>query len=242
MVSGPIRISATKPNLSVLKADGRRINKEHMRAGAKAIHRAGKLGFRRTRQKIVAVGLGKLEKVVGFDSSFQSGGAAGQLRPWAVIYAKGQSKADDRGAGALEAYSEGAVITPNPSLFGTGWLWIPTTAIPKRINRFRATPARYNHSSLVSSIGPLVFRRIASNRAILVVKNVKVSVKTGRAKALGKRRPRTARVEKSVVAFVGIKITRRMKRLDQRQIMRLASTLVPRFIAEDLSGQRSRDD
>lgn len=239
MASETIRFRASKPNCSILIQDGRRINQQHMRAAAKATHRAGKLGQRRTRQAMVAAGLGKLEKVVGFDSSFQSGGANGQLRPWAVIYAKGQSRQDDRGAGALESYSEGAVIHPS-YLFGSGWLWIPTRAIPKRINRFRATPALYNRSNLVASIGPLVFIQKSSNKAVLVVKNVKVSVKTGRAKALGVRRPRTAKIEKSVVAFVGIKITRRMKRFDQRQIMRLASTMVPQFIGEELRGEQSR--
>lgn len=232
-----IRISATKPNLSILVQDGRRINQANMRAANRATHRAGKAGHARTRQAIVAAGLGKLEKVVGFDSSFKHDGAAGQLRPWAVIYAKGQSKTDDRGAGALESYSEGALIQPN-YMFGSGWLWIPTTAIPKRINRFKATPALYNRSSLVSTIGPLVFRQVASNRAVLVVKKVKVSPKTGRAKAMGVRRPRKGTIVKeSVVAFVGIRMTRRWKRFDQRQIMRLAQTLVKRFVGEELAGQ-----
>lgn len=239
MPSGPVRFSASKPNLGPLRLHGRKLHRVQIRAAQKAVHRASKLGQSRVRMAMKAAGLGKLEKVVGHKSSLMEGHE--DTRPWGVIYAKGQSRSDDRGAGALEAYSEGAVIRPKDSLFGAGWLWIATPAIPKRIRRFKSTPALYNRSPLVTSIGPLVFRRIASNRALLVVKKVKVSPKTGRAKALGPRKPRKGTlVKESVVAFVGIKITRRMRRFNQRQLMKLAAQMVPKFQGEEQDRLMSR--
>jgi hypothetical protein len=237
-MAGGVRFSASKPNLAPLPQAGRALGKAQLRAANKAVDRASRVGQRRVRQTMKAMGLGKLERVVGHSSSLKKGVRTD--RPWGVIFAKGQSKADDRGAGALDAYSEGAIITPKANLFGTGWLWIPQPAIPKRIRRYKATPALYNHSPLVHSIGPLIFIKISSNRANLIVKKVKVSPKTGRAKALGVRKPRTGIVQDSIIAFKGIKITRRMKRFDQKVIMRLASQLVPKYVGEELDAELSR--
>lgn len=232
-----VRIRVKKPNLAVLREDGRRLDRRQIRAAQRAVDRSSRLGQARVKNQIRAVGLGRLEKVVGHSSSLKKGDRG--RHPWGVIFAKGQNDPDDRGAGALEAYSEGAVIVPKMSLWG-GWLWIPTNRIPKRVRRYKITPALYNRSGLVQSIGPLIFKRISRNKAILVIRRVSLSPKTGRAKAMGNRKTRTRIPMAEVVAFVGIKLTRRSKRFDQVQIMRLAAQMVPKFMDEDMALSRSR--
>lgn len=228
-----IRLKATKPNLAPLKSDARQLDRDLIGATHRAVDRASRLGQKRVQQAMVAAGLGKLSKVVGQTSSLKKGDKTSR-NAWGAIYAKGQTRSDDRGAGALDIYSTGGSIRPDMSLFGTGWLWIPTNRVPRRINRYRTTPALYNRSSYVNSIGPLIFKQIASNRAILVIRKVTVSPKNGRAKAMGKRAPRIRIPMKEVVAFVGIRVTRRMKRFDQHDIMRLASSMVPSLVEREM--------
>ena len=224
-----LRIKATKPRLGDLARDGRRLHGALRKAAARAVDRASKTGQKRVQAKIRGAGLGKLDRVVGHTSSLKKGERGGK-NPWGAIYAKGQKKSDDRGAGALEAYTAGATIRPRADLFGSGWLWIPTNAVPKRIRRFKTTPALYNRSPYATTIGKLLFKRIASNRAILVIQNVTVSPKNGRAKAMGKRKTRTRVPMKEIVAFVGIRLTRRARRVDQKAVMRLAAQLVPGLV------------
>lgn len=227
------RIRATKPNLALLRQDGRAFVRAQFKAAHRAVDRASQVGHRRVRMAMKMAGLGKLDRVVAHSSSLKKQ-RTNSRHPWGLVYARGQNRPDSRGAGALEIYSEGGVIAPKNTLFGTGWLWIPTNRIPKRIRGYKPTPALYNRSPLVSSIGPLVYKRIASHRAILTVRRVTVSPKTGRAKAAGKRRPRTRIAMPEIVAFVGIRITRRAKRFDQHAIMRAAGRLVPRYMNEEL--------
>lgn len=233
-------LKATKPNTGPIRQLGRNLDMFQQRAAALAVDKATRLGHKRTQLAMIAAGLGKLNKAVGWTSSFQKGQRTGR-NPWGAIYAKGQARDDDRGAGALEAYSEGATITPGNDMFGTGWLWIATPAVPKRDGRgYRMTPALYNRSAHAGTIGKLIFKQISSNRAILVIRNVTVSPKTGRAKAAGPGKTRTRIPMREVVAFVGIKVTRRMKRFDQRQIARLASMLVTGFAEQELNAMLSR--
>jgi hypothetical protein len=234
-----LRLKASRPTLGTLRQDGRRLDRALQKATHRAVDKASKAGHKRVQARMRAAGLGKLDRAVGHSSSLKKG-ARGGKNAWGAIYAKGQKRADDRGAGALEAYSRGATITPRADLFGSDWLWIPQPAIPKRIRRFKATPALYNRSPLVASIGKLHYIRISATRAKLVVRKVTLSPKDGRAKKAGKRAPRTRIPMKEVVAFVGIKITRRGKRSDQHQIMRLASQMVPWLTEKELADILSR--
>lgn len=236
-----LRLKASRPTLGTLSQDGRRLDRALQKATHRAVDKASRAGHRRVQAKMKAAGLGKLDRAVGHTSSLKKG-ARGGKNAWGAIYAKGQGKADNRAAGALEAYSQGVTIKPRATLFNMGneWLWIPQAAIPKRIRRFKATPALYNRSPLVATIGKLHYKRIAANKALLVIRKVTLSPKTGQAKKAGKRAPRTRIPMKEVIAFVGIRITRRGKRFDQHQIMRLAADMVPGLTEKELADILSR--
>lgn len=186
-----------------------------------------KRGQRRVQDRIRAVGLGGLANAVGQSSSLKKRSSTGN--PWGGIYARGQAKEDSRAPGALEIYSKGGTIRP---LKGR-WLWIPTAAAPKRIARYKATPERYRASG--SPLGPLKFAEISASYAIAYVERVGVSVKTGRARALPKRKSMTVVPARRVVLFEGIRFTRRMKRFDQRQEFGQEARKLPRDIGDALA-------
>lgn len=219
------RITERRPDPKAISRWGRKVAAAEKRAAHVAVDRASKVGQKRVQQKIKAVGLGRLSNAVGHTSSLRKGRKDGKA--WGVIFAKGGDQS--LAGGALEAYSRGATIRPDDQ----EWLWFQTSAVPRRIGGRRTTPSLYNASGLVTSIGPLEFRRTRRNTAQLFIRNVSLSPKTGRAKAMGKRRPRTRVAVREVVAFVGIRWTRRAKRLDQNEIMELASSLVPRYMVEE---------
>lgn len=222
-----MRFTERRPDPRAITKFGRKVVAAQNRAAPIAVDRASKVGQKRVQGKMRAVGLGRLANAVGHTSSLRKG-RRGDRRPWGVIFAKGGD--DSLAGGALEAYSRGATIRPTDQQ----WLWFQTDAVPRRIGRYRTTPARYNASGLATTIGPLQFKRISSNRAILVIRNISISPKTGRAKAMGPRKTRTRIPMKEIVAFVGIRWTRRAKRFDKDEIMNAASKLVPRYMIEEM--------
>lgn len=194
-----------------------------------AVDRASKMGQQRVQAKMRQVGLGRLANAVGHTSSKRKGRSGEGRNAWGVIFARGGDQS--LAGGALESYSRGATIRPS----NQNWLWFQTSSIPRRVAGKRTTPARYNASGLATSIGKLDFKQISANRALLIIKNVTVSPKNGRAKAMGKRAPRTRIPMKEIVAFVGIRWTRRAKRFDQNDIMSAAAALVPKYMAEEMN-------
>lgn len=192
-----------------------------------AVDRASALGQKRVRQKMRAVGLGRLANAVGHTSSKRKNRMSDR-NAWGVIFAKGGD--DSLAGGALESYTRGSTIRPVEQ----EWLWFQTSAVPRRINGRRMTPGRYAKSGLETTIGRLIPIRISANRMLLVIRNVTLSPKNGRARAMGKRRPRTRIPVKEVTAFIGIRWTRRAKRLDQNEIMALAAQLVPQYQIEEM--------
>lgn len=165
-----------------------------------------------------SAGLGRLAGAVGQSSTARrKAGDDGSSTPFGVIFNRSGDQSIT--GGALQAYSQGALIRAQNGQ----WLAFQTNAIPRRSGRFRMTPARYNASGLVSSIGKLVFRPISATTALLVVNKVTVNAK-GRARRAGPR----ARlpVQKEVVAFILIRQTARAKRFDpdaaiERQLQKL---------------------
>lgn len=179
-----------------------------------------------TQQTIAAVGLGRLKNAVGSSSSLRKNRRSGGA--WGAIFAKGGS--ESRGNQTLLAYSEGAAIFPGA---GKKWLAYATSALPKRVGRYKMTPARYKGSGLVQSIGKLHFVLGKGGKvAYLVARKVTVSRRTGQAKAYGGRVPRGSDRQREVVAFVLIRFTRRAQRFDQGRIMRQAAALIPQYAAE----------
>lgn len=223
-------IKVTRPDFSRLRGEAKAFGRAHRLAAVDATDLAGSRAQRRVQAKMRAAGLGNLSRAVGFTSAKRKR----QLdrTPYAAIYAKGGD--ESRAGGALEAYSRGATIRAQNS----EWLAYATDAVPKRVGRRKMTPKLYNSSGLVGSIGKLVFRKVKPNLALLVLRKVSLSAKTGQARALGKRAPRTRIVpEKDVVAFVLIKQTRRAKRFDKDLEVGYESRRVPDYIARILAGR-----
>ena len=202
------------------------------RAATEAVDRATREGRAALQAQIRGKQLGGLANAVGWTSSKRKR-STGPGNAWGAWYARGGD--ESLSGGALEAYSRGARIVPTA---GHYWLWIPTPQIKRRIKigrgRYRVTPARWIGSNLEQTVGKLEFRRLSAWRALLVVKDVTLSPKTGIAKKRGPRATRTREPVKEIVAFRGIRVTTRAKRFDKDQEALRWARKVPQFIAEAL--------
>lgn len=102
---------------------------------------------------MASAGLGRLGAVVDSGSDLQKRGAVRasgigfSASGWVFVRSK-----SPRTRGAIEAYTEGAEITPRAGR----WLWIPTDDIPARAGGKKITPANWEKSGLDKKIGPLV--------------------------------------------------------------------------------------
>lgn len=219
--------------LRQIERTGAQYRKDLRAAAIIATDEMSKEGQRGVQAKIRAVGLGKLGGAVGHTSMKREGQSGASRNPYGVIFAKGGD--ESLGGGALESYSRGSRIHPKK---GDGWLWIPQPSIPRFIRaagrRFRTTPQLYNASSLASTIGKLEFKPIGNNRALLVIRKASVNIRTGRARSPTKRKSSLSTNEKDVIAFVGIKVTRRAKRFDQTKIMQAKAQKLPQAMRRAL--------
>lgn len=220
-------------------AAGAQYQRDLRRAAVLATDRASKGAQKSLQMRIRSVGLGRLANAVGQTSALRDRSFKDGDDPYGVLFARGGD--ESLAGGALESYSRGATITASS---GKRWLAFATSAVPKFVmiggRRFRTTPELYRNSSLVSSIGKLVFKPISASRAVLVVRKVSLSPKTGRAKArTGRERSRVP--AKEVVAFVLILVTRRAQRFDKDQIIGAWARKVPYEISKALAEvQRKR--
>lgn len=228
-----------KPNVVPSKASSAaatRYRKDLRAAAIYATDRASREAQRGVQERITSTGLGRLSRAVG-NTSTRREGDGGVSDPYGVIFARGGDRS--LAGGALESYSRGSTIRPGP---GKVWLAFPTKAVPRFISiggaRRRLTPDLYMRSSLMQTIGRLEFRPLGDDKAIWVIKRVSLSPKTGRAKALGARPTRTRVVEKEVIAFVGIRVTRRAQRFNKDGVVSFYARRVPSHMAEYLAGRR----
>ena len=234
-----IAISARTPDVSAqIRRDVQRVEKEHRRAAEEVADLASKKAQKHVQAKMRSVGLGKLANAVGHTSSKRKRRGTSD-NAWGTIYARGGD--ESRAGGALEAYSRGTTITPKRG----NWLAVPTKAAPRLVavggRRRRLTPELWEKAGLENRIGKLIFKQVRPDLALLTVRKVSLSPKTGQAKRLGPRRPRTRVVPKNdVVVFVLIKRTRRAKRFDQHQIMEFYANRVPEYLKRTLRGYNSR--
>lgn len=209
--------------------------KDLLRAAFVATDRASLTARDELRSKIKAVGLGRLGNAVGQTSAWKK--RQRDRQPYGVVFPRGGE--ESRAAGALESYSRGSTIRARNGK----WLAFPTAAVPRNVvierRRRRLTAGGFGGTGLVTSIGRLEFRPVSAKLALLVIKNVTLSPKTGRAKAATGRRTRTRVPAKEVVAFVLIRVTRRAQRFDKDVIMARNSRRVPKFIEEALKEGRS---
>ena len=233
-----VSFKVSKPDFSSVRREKDAFIKARRKAALDATDLASQKAQAAVQAKMRSVGLGKLANAVGYTSAKKKRQL--DLKPYGVLFARGGD--ESLAGGALEAYSRGTTITPESQ----SWLAVPTSAVPRLVaargRRRRLTPALWKEAGLESRIGKLRFRLIKPGLALLVVNKVSLSPKTGQAKALGQRRPRTRIVpDKDVVAFVLIKQTRRAKRFDQTQIVGYYSDRVPDYLARLLRDyQRGR--
>lgn len=229
-----LRIRAKAPNPRVFREHTRVVARGLAMAGAYATDKGAKVAKTRMRQKMQSAGLGKLGYAIRSKSALEKSKTP-KSKSWGVLYTMGGD--ESRTAQALYAYGTGVSIRASKRR----WLAFPTKRIPQRVNRKKVTPALYNNSSLVGSIGPLRFVPVSSRKAYLVVDNVRVSLKTGRARK-GGRRGKTLRKKPLIVAFRLIRQTFRGRRFLPRAIMRAQQQKVPQYAAEYLgrSGGRAR--
>lgn len=214
-------------------------------AAVYATDRASREAQQGVQERISSSGLGRLSRAVGQTSLARKAGALrgpsaqvkafyGTQDPYGVIYARGGD--DSLAGGALESYSRGSTIRPGP---GKVWLAFPTNAVPRFISingrRQRLTPELYLRSSLMQTIGRLEFKPLGNDRAIWVIKKVSVSPKTGRARAQGPRRTRTRIAQKEVIAFIGIRVTRRAQRFNKDGVVGFYARRVPAYMEEFLA-------
>jgi hypothetical protein len=141
--------------------------------------------------------------------------------------------ASERTRGAIEAYTQGATILPrNPS----GLLWYPTDDIMRMARvplpssggsargNVRLTPKLWGRT-YAQRFGPLVRLRL-NGRDVLVVKNATLSLagKPRSIKPLTRRGkvPRGQVQREFVIAFIGIRSTTRVARVNPAQTVRNA--------------------
>lgn len=228
-----VAFKVTKPDFSALRQEGDRIKRMHDRAALEVTDLAIQKAHRHVQAKMRSVGLGKLYRAVGWTSAKRKNQR--NRTPYGAIFAKDGD--DSLAGGALEAYSRGTTITPQNGK----WLAVPTAAAPRLVSaggkRRRLTPALWASAGLNQKIGRLVFKQISAQLALLVVRKVSISPKTGQAKALGKRMPSSRIVPRGdTVVFVLIRQTRRAKRFDKDQIMQFYAGRIPDYMARTLEG------
>jgi hypothetical protein len=227
---------ARVPDIRPIRDDWRAVEKDHRRAALEVTEIASKKAQRHIQAKMRSVGLGRLSNAVGQTSAKQKRQTDPARNPYGVIFARGGD--ESLAGGALEAYSRGAVITPKNG----AWLAVPTQAAPRLVTaggkRRRLTPKQWAAGGLNTRIGRLIFRQIRPDLALLIVKRVSLSPKTGQAKAMGPRAPRTRIAKNEVVMFVLIKRTTRAKRFDKDDIVRFYANRMPDYLRRTLEGYR----
>lgn len=228
-----MRLTHKPPPVKAIVAGMRRRYKTGLYKGAQyATDRASREAHQAVKARMKAARLGRLTGAVGHTSSLRKGQTP--KSPYGVIYAKGGD--ESRAGQALYAYTTGVTIrTRNKE-----WLAFGTPAVPRTVGRRRLTPELYKKAGLNSAIGPLIFKPISKDLAYLVVRKVTLHPRTHRAKAAGPGRTRTRIPAAEVVAFVLIRVTRRGRRFDKDNIMRIYSGKVPDYIAEFMERELPR--
>lgn len=218
-------------------ADWRRFAEQRMeRAALIATDRAAVRAKAEIRGAMAGAGLGRLGQALDATSDLKRGRgvhrySGGGFAASGAVYIRSKS---DRSRGAIEAYTQGAVIRPVRSK----WLWIPTDNIPRVSKRYRLTPALWRENGLDRRIGPLVRIKGSNGYPLLIVRNVGVDL-TGRArsaKSLTKRgQPRKGQVQREfIVAFIGIPYTARAARINVDALLAPISGELPALFNEAL--------
>lgn len=229
-----------QPSGDALSQFRRTLSKRVTIAAARATDKAARLAQDDIRSAMRAQRLGGLANTIGSTSDARKGRAnAGDISALDVAgFVILKKLKSPRTAGALQSYidQDATQIAPVRGR----WLAIPTKEIPQKAARRKMTPDLYRASGLEEKIGPLEFVR--SKRpgvAYLVVNDVTIRTdgKRGKARRLPKRGVASkGRGHVSIVAFILIRMTRRSRRVDPRQIAEKWARRLPSLLNQELSG------
>lgn len=221
-----MRVNFTMPPPSAF-VGLRRDSEERIAAALlKATDHLSRSALNELRNRMSSAGLGRLGYGLGQYSDLQGRGVyrrANGFSASGTVFIRASSK---RTRGAIEAYTEGANISPRRGR----WLWIATNEIPKKAGRFRMTPALYNKNGFDTKIGPLVTIKGINGYPLKVVRDATVSA----AGLKGKARSRTKsggirkgqREKATIVAFFAIPYTSRGARVNVQDIGRKYQQMV----------------
>lgn len=240
-----ISIKVATPRRIIYRRDGARALDAIGRAAARGAHEAWLGAQMELRRDMAGARLARLAKAVKQESDWRSrrlprlSAEGPRFRVGAILYLKGQR--NERTAGTFNAYSAGATIVPKRGR----WLWIATDEIQAKVGmagkrgRFRMTPARYLARGLDRRIGELEFiEGKNAGEAFLIVRDVTVDGAKGYGRA--RRRARSGNVPKGrterdfIVAFIGIRVTRRSRRFNPRVAERRWQSRIPALIDKNL--------
>ncbi len=220
----------------------RRNTKERVaRAAAKATDRGARGALLELRQAMRNARLGRLSNAVAATSDQKKGrplgrGGTDQIDVAGFVTTRGRSP---RTRGALEAYLENGSteIVPRRGRF----LWFATKEIPQRVGRRRMTPELYREKGFEDRIGKLKFvPGRHAGVALLVAEDVTIrGDKAGKALRVpksGRVAPGRSRV--GIVAFIGVRRTRRQRRVTPGAIGQRWMTQMILLMREELGRTR----
>jgi hypothetical protein len=238
-----VKFLCVAPSVEDFKVSRKRTLAQFGAAVARAVDTTIVNAHRDVTGAMAAARLGKLAKAVKSTSDLRKrrvpdiGEGVDGWRVGGVIYA---ARGSDRTTGALEAYLQQAVTTIIPK--HGRWLAIATDEIPTRAGRRRMTPELYLSSGLDRRIGRLHFLPSKSKpgEAFLVVKNVQVDAARGFGRGIrlpkhGRARPGRTAVD-FIIAFILIRRTMRIRRVDPLAILRRRANDLPAEIRKNLRG------
>lgn len=205
-----------------------------------ATDRASTIAKQKIRTAMQGAGLGNLGNALGSGSDLSKGrgvhrrGAGGwSASGWVHVRSKSA-----RTRGTLQAYTEGAKITPKKG----PWLWFPSDEIQRvagsRKDRARLTPGNWVKYGMDKKVGPLVKIKSVNGYPLLVVKNTNVPLagikRKPRASLKSGRSPKGYVEKQFLVAFIGIPFTSRKSRVSISDIMQSVQAELPRLFLEAL--------
>ncbi len=232
-----MQVSLTPPPRGTTGPWRRNVKDRVTRAAAKATDRAARGALLEIRQAMLAQRLGKLSNAIGATSDLKKGRPGGRggdrLDVAGFVTRRGGSA---RTKGALDAYVENPVteIVPKRGRF----VWFSTPEIPRKAGRRRMTPALYRESGLEQRIGPLQFvPGRNAGVAYLVAQDVTIrGDKVGKALKVPKSgRVARGRARVGIVAFVGIRRTRRQRRIEPGAIAKRWQLQMSLLMREELA-------
>jgi hypothetical protein len=223
------RTSIAGPNNAAMERFAADMRGKIQRAALRATDKAATIGQNGIRAAMTGARLGKLGNAIGATSDEKKGGRFHRIgtdgfSASGVVHVRTRS---ERALGALEAYTQGATITPRRG----GWLWIATPNVPARVGRYRMTPERYRKSGLVARLGPLIeIPGKNGGERLLIVNQVTTRI-AGRPKT--RRLPRNGKARagrqhhETLVMFIGIRSTSRAARVNPKSILDRVTAQLP---------------